>query len=320
MLSIEESVEVQPMQPAEQPEAETPTWRQNVEVEKAPESESAAPTSDIAGTREIEAEQPTQLDDMPEWMQYIEDKGVAQESTAVTSEQAATADVSEWMGSIEEPVAPSQNVAEEKPTTESEEIPAWLSSLEQEETQPATPAASDEDLPAWLRGEEGAAPEPLELEPTRAADWQPVEEKQTELTPPISEAISESFEVTQEVPEPVAASLEEKEAFTPEPESEPHTEPIAPIDVAISAMPVDPILGRARDDLSQGNIHGALNTYGRLIRKTRLLDEVIYDLRDALYRFPVDVGIWQALGDAYMRANRLQDALDAYTKAEELLR
>jgi cytochrome c-type biogenesis protein CcmH/NrfG len=39
-----------------------------------------------------------------------------------------------------------------------------------------------------------------------------------------------------------------------------------------------------------------------------------------LYRFPVDVNIWQSLGDAYMRANRLQDALDAYTKAEELLR
>jgi tetratricopeptide (TPR) repeat protein len=97
-------------------------------------------------------------------------------------------------------------------------------------------------------------------------------------------------------------------------------EPAAPIDVAISSVPVEPILGQARDDLSSGNIQGALNTYGRLIRKTRLLDEVIYDLRDALYRFPVDVGIWQTLGDAYMRANRLQDALDAYTKAEELLR
>ena len=34
----------------------------------------------------------------------------------------------------------------------------------------------------------------------------------------------------------------------------------------------------------------------------------------------MDVVIWQTLGDAYMRANRLQDALDAYTKAEELLR
>src|SRR5688500_20195051 len=36
----EESVDVQPVQPAEQPESEIPSWMQNIEVEKAPESES----------------------------------------------------------------------------------------------------------------------------------------------------------------------------------------------------------------------------------------------------------------------------------------
>jgi cytochrome c-type biogenesis protein CcmH/NrfG len=51
-----------------------------------------------------------------------------------------------------------------------------------------------------------------------------------------------------------------------------------------------------------------------------LLNEIILDLQDALYRYPVEISIWQALGDAYMRNNQLQDALDAYTKAEELLR
>ena len=85
-------------------------------------------------------------------------------------------------------------------------------------------------------------------------------------------------------------------------------------------MPLDPILGQARNELSGSNLSGALENYARLIKKGRFLDEVIFDLRDALYRFPVDVNIWQFLGDAYMRANRLQDALDAYTKAEELLR
>ena len=34
--------------------------------------------------------------------------------------------------------------------------------------------------------------------------------------------------------------------------------------------------------------------------------------------YPVEVGIWQTLGDAYMRANRLKEALEAYNKAEEL--
>jgi cytochrome c-type biogenesis protein CcmH/NrfG len=32
------------------------------------------------------------------------------------------------------------------------------------------------------------------------------------------------------------------------------------------------------------------------------------------------VDLWQTLGDAYVRKNKLQDALDSYTKAEELLR
>jgi tetratricopeptide (TPR) repeat protein len=82
----------------------------------------------------------------------------------------------------------------------------------------------------------------------------------------------------------------------------------------------EPILGLARNELTRSNIPGALEVYGKLIKKGRYLDEIIFDLREASYRYPVEVSIWQALGDAYMRANRLQDALDAYTKAEELLR
>jgi cytochrome c-type biogenesis protein CcmH/NrfG len=79
-------------------------------------------------------------------------------------------------------------------------------------------------------------------------------------------------------------------------------------------------IGGAQAELGRGNIAAALDLYGRLIRKGKSLEEIIRDLRDALYRYPVEVPIWQALGDAYMRANRLQEALDAYTKAEELLR
>jgi cytochrome c-type biogenesis protein CcmH/NrfG len=63
-----------------------------------------------------------------------------------------------------------------------------------------------------------------------------------------------------------------------------------------------------------------MEQYAKLIKKGRFLDDAIRDLRDALYRYPIEVSIWQALGDAYMRSNRLQEALDAYTKAEELLR
>ena len=79
-------------------------------------------------------------------------------------------------------------------------------------------------------------------------------------------------------------------------------------------------LSQAQDELTRSNIPGAMESYGKLIKKGKLLEEIIFDLREALYRYPVDISILQALGDAYMRANRLQEALDSYTKAEELLR
>jgi cytochrome c-type biogenesis protein CcmH/NrfG len=80
------------------------------------------------------------------------------------------------------------------------------------------------------------------------------------------------------------------------------------------------LLMTAQLELDNNNLNEAMKMYLALIKKGRLLEEVIHDLREALYRFPVDIIVWQTLGDAYMRTNQLQDALDAYTKAEELLR
>ena len=64
----------------------------------------------------------------------------------------------------------------------------------------------------------------------------------------------------------------------------------------------------------------ALMHFGKLIKKGKHLEEVIGNLTESLYRYPVEVSIWQALGDAYMRENRLKEALEAYNKAEELIR
>ena len=56
-----------------------------------------------------------------------------------------------------------------------------------------------------------------------------------------------------------------------------------------------------------------------MIDKKQMLPEVITDLNEALYRFPIDVSIWESLGDAHMHVGHLQEALNAYTKAEEYL-
>jgi competence ComEA-like helix-hairpin-helix protein len=79
-------------------------------------------------------------------------------------------------------------------------------------------------------------------------------------------------------------------------------------------------LAEAREAMLKGNLSEGLEHYTGLIKEERLLDEVIRDLQDALYRYPVEIEIWQALGDAYMRSNQLQEALEAYIRAEEILR
>jgi hypothetical protein len=330
-----------------------PAWMQGIEEDNASGTDFNIPAVDrTPATPEKEEAQVVPADDLPTWMQNIEEEKASEteinipvvDMAADTGEKEPAVDT-EWMSAIEpEPVAEVPAAAEGASKEPGEELPSWLNELDQEQEQVVTPTAMDADLPAWLRDETGElVAEPTRIEPTRATDWQPVETKQPE--PEVQPSVPEPEPVVSQVevqppqpePEPVMAQpevqisqpeaaevmniIEEKIAAV----QEPVVTPAPPRERKLKGtgkltMPLDPILGQARNELSGSNLSGALESYSKLIKKGRFLDEVIFDLRDALYRFPVDVNIWQSLGDAYMRANRLQDALDAYTKAEELLR
>jgi tetratricopeptide (TPR) repeat protein len=296
------------------------------------------------------------VDDTSMWLKSLEQE---EDAPAPTMSRSADVEMPAWMKNIEQEETPAAEPAvpayEAEPTPaevapQESELPSWLNEFDQEKKVPVS--SNMDDLPAWLRDETGEViAEPEKIEPTKPTDWKPVEEKPAEVhysLPPIEPEqpkiiYSPPLEETPQ-PEPVAfepPQQEEPVAPPPEaPKSEPEPRPVrkAPQKPAPAApkyvepvtrtrgtgmlvMPgVDPMLGLARTELSRSNIPGALESYGKLIKKGRFLEEVIYDLREALYRYPVEVSIWQSLGDAYMRANRLQDALDAYTKAEELLR
>ena len=324
------SAQQQPVPVSEQPD-DTEAWLKDLaEKESAPDM--PAQMLDV---------------DMPAWMNNMErDETPAAEAAVSTSEAD---DQSTWISSLESP-AP---LEEEK--SRDDELPDWLSELDQEEKQIAS-SVNQDDLPEWLRGEDVAPAQ--KPEPTRTTDWKPAETRQPEPEPVYTPAAEEKQSepeivysppiMEEKVPEPEAAKPLPPVSFDmpeeqpqvvqqqekPEPETKakkpaqrtvsappPYVEPVTRRGTGMLAMPgIDPMLGMARSELSRSNIPGALESYGKLIRKARFLDEVIHDLRDALYRYPVEVSIWQSLGDAYMRANRLQDALDAYTKAEELLR
>jgi competence ComEA-like helix-hairpin-helix protein len=206
--------------------------------------------------------------------------------------------------------------------TGDEDLPSWLTGLDSDvEEKPADePADEDQGLPEWLQTE--SEDEAAQPEPTTSKDWQPVEaaeSDQVEVEEPAAQAEEEV------VREPVA------EAPAPEPvEPEPEPEPAPAEREAVTTGRTEttgtlsdvqnPDFTEAQNELTRGNIPAAMEKYGKLIKKGKMLDEIIFDLREALYRYPVEVIILQTLGDAYMRANRLQEALDAYTKAEELLR
>ena len=329
-------------------------WFKNLSESESKPSASAEPAIDETAMwlKSLdEAEKPTpqpeasEQQDLPAWMQDI-DQETSPAAESIVPEKD-TQDRSIWPATLDEPV--SRSSGQDEPKRDTGSLPSWLRGLEKPGSQAQESASSpQDDLPAWLRDETGEiVAEPTRIEPTRATDWQPaqpVEKSQDEPSAPEPVSVPdwqaedekqpvESQAVAQE-PEPLPAfepdaplevaeerplSVQEPE-LTPAAPPPPYKEPITRRGTGMLNMPLDPLLGSARNELSRSNISGALDTYAKLIKKGRFLDEVVHDLRDALYRYPVDVNIWQSLGDAYMRSNRLQDALDAYTKAEELLR
>jgi DNA-binding SARP family transcriptional activator len=80
------------------------------------------------------------------------------------------------------------------------------------------------------------------------------------------------------------------------------------------------LLEEGRDELETGNIGAAIKNLSGLIGQNLFLEEIIRDLQEALYIHSEDTAIWETLGDAYLRNDQLQEALEAYNRAEELLR
>jgi tetratricopeptide (TPR) repeat protein len=173
---------------------------------------------------------------------------------------------------------------------------------------------------------EAKAEEPQEPMPTSPSDWHPIEPKPT----PAPEAIPAQ---QQEVPVTTHKPFAPQDVPPPQPATaalQPSAQLDAPAKKKKTGLPVKKqqpeapnvvaALNQAKGELDRGDIPAALAHYTKLIKKGKHLEETIRDLTESIYRYPVEVGIWQTLGDAYMRANRLKEALEAYNKAEELIR
>jgi cytochrome c-type biogenesis protein CcmH/NrfG len=168
----------------------------------------------------------------------------------------------------------------------------------------------------------GEAPLPAEVPPSNippASAWY------EEVTPPagikkeaLEEAPAEAEQPVPAVPAQAPVPFKEEAAATPVEEAE------LPEDALKSFQAVSQAnqntLSDARNAVSSGSATQAIKFYNKLIEQNYHLDEIIKDLQDALYRFPVDIDVWVTLGDAHFRVGDLTAALSAYTKAEELVR
>ena len=233
-----------------------------------------------------ETQQPSKSDSVTsDWLRALDDEQNPEDETWKNSSTSTT---------TEESVPSPQ----ETPVTHTTDTPNWLQGVEEEigETEPAV----EDDKAPWLHRELWEAEEtPQEPKPTSPSDWHPLEEKPVEEPKP---------DMAASIPELIAVPLAKKksEASTRQPK-------------AVGQDNVS-ALNQAKGELDRGDIPAALDHYGKLIKKGKHLEETIRDLRESIYRYPVEVSIWQTLGDAYMRANRLKEALEAFNKAEELIR
>jgi competence ComEA-like helix-hairpin-helix protein len=352
----QEAPEPTPAVPAE----EVPEWLKELEAEAPQETAPvvevtpAAPVEEVPDwLKEVEAETPsegapveeaapvTPVEEVPAWLKEVEAEVPAEPGpTAVLVEPEDAKKEIE----LEAPATPSFGPPPvEIPSQAAEwiketELPQW-----QDKTEEITPEGklpSGSELPGWI------AEAAQESEPA----WVPPQTPETEEKAParvltnLNSATVGELERLPGIGFVLAQSIiNHRDARGPFTRMEdlldvPGIGPgtidafkdwitIQPVEkelaLEMGTAPLDPdhlILRKAQRSLQEGDIPAAITQYEQLLKKLVLLNEIILDLQDALYRYPVDISIWQALGDAYMRNNQLQDALDAYTKAEELLR
>ena len=314
-----------------------PDWVDQARQQVAPSVQGSKPITQRLGgpeertAKELEPAGQPSIDKPFDWLsglsdqnafEEIEKQGDAEQAPIIEESGAAlrpgpargtAEDVPDWLGGNLDATAGRRPPVARESSGEHEsavDLPNWLADLDSaKRTAPvaSAPEVPSANLPDWLQsGGEMTS----EAASAYAIGRFPAEQFES----PRDETIATGAVMDTRFSEPLGG---------PQPVSErPGREPLPSKTRPVSTISKVGVvsIGGAQAELGRGNIAAALDLYGRLIRKGKSLEEIIRDLRDALYRYPVEVPIWQALGDAYMRANRLQEALDAYTKAEELLR
>lgn len=208
-------------------------------------------------------------------------------------------------------------IEDELPPGEPQSIPSWMeheTTIDEGaamSTATPTPVNIEDELPDWLKqaqlesDEVGAVP-----------SW-------------LSESLStEEYKILNPEPTADAAPAEPSPIIAPVPAPSPivprRVEPSRPAAERLAAIPLSEaanVINQARASLKLGDVNAMLDAYERLIRSEVALEEVEVDV-ERITRDPVhksNPAVLRVYGDVLLRRGKLQQALDTYRAALNLL-
>ena len=217
------------------------------------------------------------------------------------------------------PLAAAQLAPEtELPAGESEAIPAWLAGQPTPAALPtAVTEAAEEAMPDWLKAEAG---EPVAE--AKLPDW--LSEAGVEEAVEVPDWLLQTADIVQPpvAPLPVMPTPPRPQpVFTP-PAPTPTPRPVvSPAPSAPITIDVAETLQSARNKIGAGDLGGSLADYEAMVRANAELDTVAKELKALTEKddYKRNAALHRVLGDSLMRQGRLQEALNTYRRALNLL-
>ncbi len=314
------------------------------------EREAEARMAEILGRRPLEAREPAPPSEPVEAAPSPElpETPVVTEMEEVAAEEEAA--LPEWLLALKPPeealeAAPSEEAQFqallEEAAAQPLEIPSeWMAEIGLfPEEAPAEAPAVKEELPLEAAPVELLTEAPTEVEEARAVEIpqeaapeagvpEMAAAPAAEMPPPAAApiwdllAIDEGVPPAGKVPEPLPpVDLRWLERLQAVPIAETMAGPLlgilAEYEARLKEQPRDheTRLAMARLLFNLGDTARAVREYQRLLRVASMRDTVITDLEQAVQLRPDESRLWQALGDAYQEAGKLQKALEAYRRA-----
>ena len=349
--TLEEETPAETLEPLA---SEVPSIEEGAEVtEEAPQEEALAWLETLARKQGVPEEQlvthPLEpIEEPPDWVQEEAEAAAGLEETQPTllekepeevpeevSEPEVSAEELELVTALET-AEPALDVPEEELTVASEVEEAVEEEAILVEMEAGVP--SDETIPSWLVEETvaSALPEageeipPVEMAPIQKLNINTATLSELEALPGIGFVLAQAIinyreehgdfstlDDLQQIPEigqERVDGIKDLVEAVPSRGAAEYTE-----EVRLPQGEDEEILTQGRAALAQENVPAAVNFFSALVNKKVYLTEIITELAQVLKDHPDNLPGWQTLGDAYVRNDQLQEALDAYIQAEELI-